>query len=85
MHESFPVLGGLAVGVALGALAPRGRLRLGVAVSLVLGSLATIVSGEYRIGWEFLLVDVPVVGLSTAVGLAGSRALRRRMVDGNQG
>jgi hypothetical protein len=85
MHEIFPLASGLAVGVGLGWLAPRMRLPLGVLAALVLGTLATIVSGEFRIGWEFLLVDIPLVGLSAAVGLAGSRALRRRVTGGDLG
>jgi len=81
VNEIFPLAGGLAVGVGLGWFAPRVRLRFGVLAAIVLGVLATIVSGEFRITWAFVLVDIPLVGLAAAVGLAASRALRRRMVD----
>jgi hypothetical protein len=80
VNEIFPVVEGLAVGVGLGWLAPRVRLPLGLLAALVLGVLATVVSGEFRVTWGFVLVDIPLVGLAAAVGLAASRALRRRVV-----
>ena len=45
---------------------------------VVLGVLATVVSGEYAISWGFLLIDVPLAAAATVVGLGISRALRRR-------
>lgn len=80
MNEIFPLVSGLAVGTALGTLAPALRLRLGIFAAVALGTLATIVSGEYRIGWEYLLVDIPLVGLAAVLALLASRALRRRLV-----
>ena len=84
MQEIFPMLSGLDVGVVLGSFAPRVRLPLGVVAAVVLGTAATVISGEFRIGWQFLLIDIPLVGVFAAVGLVGSRALRRRVVDGRQ-
>jgi len=81
MNEIFPLAAGLGVGVGLGWLAPRGHFPLGVLAAVGFGVLATIVSGELRISWEFVLVDIPLVGLASAVGLAASRALRRRVID----
>ena len=81
MNEIFPIASGLIVGAALGGFAPRVRLLLGVVAAVVLGTLATIISGEYRISWEFLLVDIPLVGLSAAVGFLVSRGVRLRIVD----
>ena len=81
MNEFFPFAAGLAVGVGLGWLTPRVRFPLGILAAFVFGVLATIVSGEFRISWEFVLVDIPLVGLASAVGLTASRALRRRVVD----
>jgi hypothetical protein len=77
MNEIFPVLGGLAVGFLLGLLRPRLRLPVGIAAAVVLGTTATIISGEYKIGWEFLLIDIPLVGIAAAIGLVSARALRR--------
>lgn len=82
MNELFPIFAGLAVGVALALVAPRLRLRYGAVAALVLGTLATIVSGEYQIGWEFLLIDIPLVAISSAVGLSAVRAVRARATPG---
>lgn len=77
MHELFPILSGVALGAALGLLRPGIRMPFGIAVAVVLGATATIISGEYKIGWEFLLIDIPLVGLTAAAALAGTRVLRR--------
>jgi hypothetical protein len=82
MNELFPILAGLAVGGALALVAPRLRPRYGAVAALVLGTLATIVSGEYQIGWEFLLIDVPLVAISSVVGLTAVRAVRARATSG---
>jgi hypothetical protein len=39
---------------------------MGAILAIILGSLATIISGEFRIGWEFLLIDIPLVALTAA-------------------
>ena len=49
MHELFPIVSGLLLGAALPLIRPRIRLEVGVGASVVLGTLATIISGEYRI------------------------------------
>jgi hypothetical protein len=60
MHELFPIAGGLFIG----ALLPFVPLRL-----------ATVISGEYKIGWEFLAIDIPGAALATVAGyLAVKRA-----------
>jgi len=33
--------------------------------SVVLGVAATILSGEWRTGWEFLLIDIPTIAASS--------------------
>ena len=80
MNEILPVFCGLLLGAgALRAKSVRGRRWLLVVGSLVGGAVATVVSGEFRIGWEFLLIDIPLVFL-TAVGFAVAvRTLRRRL------
>lgn len=79
MSEIFPIVSGLIVGSFLGLIAPRLRLPLGVIAAIVLGTMATIISGEFRIGWEFLFVDIPLVGVSSLAALVGGRALRQRV------
>jgi len=64
--------------MALGAVCPARRFRLGLVLSVVLGMTATIVSGEFRIGWEYLLIDIPHVGVSAAATYwVASEAVRR--------
>jgi hypothetical protein len=41
-----------------------------------LGLLATVISGEYKIAWEFLLVDIPLVAASAWVGYLVARHFR---------
>jgi hypothetical protein len=77
VNELFPLIAGAAVGVALGAVTQRMRLPIAIAAAVVIGTLATIVSGEYRIGWEFLLIDIPLVAVSSAAGFMATRAVSR--------
>ena len=76
MNELFPILSGATLGAALVLVAPRLRLRIAITASLVFGAIATIISGEYRIGWEFLLVDIPLVAASSVAGFLGVGAAR---------
>ncbi|HEX6130323.1 MAG TPA: hypothetical protein VF044_01245 [Actinomycetota bacterium] len=77
VNELLPIVSGLVAGALLGFLRPSLRLPVGIALAVVLGTLATVVSGEYRIGWEFLLIDIPLVGLCAVAGLVTARRLRR--------
>jgi hypothetical protein len=80
MNELFPILSGLLVGSLLTLIRPQMRFAAGVVASVVLGTTATVVSGEYKVGWEFFLVDIPLVAISSAAGLESVRAIRRRGV-----
>ena len=73
--EILPVLSGLALGALLGRLHPAIRKRTGAALVLLLAFLATVASGEFRISWSFVLVDIPMVAVPAC---AGFFALRRR-------
>ncbi len=68
MQELLPIAGGLLCGVLIGLARPRLRVGAGALVAVALGVIATVVSGEYRIGWEYLLVDMPLVAGSEIVG-----------------
>ena len=85
MQELFPIVGGLLLGAALPLIRPQMRLKVGVGASVVLGALATIISGEYRIGWEFLLIDIPLVALCSVTGFVTARAVRRRLATPHGG
>jgi hypothetical protein len=79
MNELFPIASGLLLGSTLTLIRPRMRLTVGVGASVVFGTMATIVSGEYKIGWEFLLIDIPLVAVCSATAFATVRGARRRI------
>lgn len=76
MNEIFPIAGGVLLGAALGAFPPRLRIRIGAPLAVLLGTLATVLSGEFRLSWAFLLVDVPLVVSAAAIGLLAVHRLR---------
>lgn len=76
MNEIVPVVGGLVVGSLLPLVPARLRILVAVVAASCVGALATVVSGEYRLGWEYLLFDVPLAALGTVAGyLAADRLL----------
>ena len=79
MTELFPILSGLACGVLLGSLTVRRPVLVGVLFSVVTGVLATVLAAEWQISWAFLLIDIPLVGMSAVIGdlLARGAVLRR--------
>jgi hypothetical protein len=83
--ELFPIVSGLIMGAVLVLIRPRMRLAVGVAAAVALGTLATVLSGEYKIGWEFLLIDIPLVAICSATSFSTVRAARRRFSDESRG
>ncbi len=81
MAEIFPIVAGLLCGLVLGSLTARRRVLVGLAFSVVAGVLATVVSGEWRISWAFLLIDIPLVAVSAVVGDLLSRSVVLRWAD----
>ena len=81
MTELFPIVAGLLCGLVLGSLTARRRVLVGLAFSVVAGVLATVVSGEWRISWAFLLIDIPLVAVSAVVGDLLSRSVVLRRAD----
>jgi ABC-type Mn2+/Zn2+ transport system permease subunit len=81
MNEIFPVLYGVCVGFVCSFIAARRwRYLCCVGLSALFGVAATLLTGEWKFGWEFLLIDIPLVaGSSFAV-----MALRNRMSDGRE-
>ncbi len=75
MGELVPVAFGLLVGL----LAVRSSLRAPAvaALAVALGTLATVLTGESRVSWAYVLVDVPLVALVAA----GTVLLVRRRAD----
>jgi hypothetical protein len=76
MQELLPIVSGLFLGSLLGLLRPAMRVPVGVVLIVAFGVLATVASGEFLISWAFLLIDVPLVGVSTAISLIVSHHLR---------
>jgi hypothetical protein len=83
MQELLPLAGGLAAGAALGLLRPSLRLPLGALLAVLLGTLATVVTGEMSMSPAFLLVDIPLVALASVLGLLGARQLRWSLSGGS--
>ena len=73
MNEIFPIVAGLLCGLLLGSVTARRKVQGGLIVSVVAGVAATVVSGEWRISWAFLLIDIPLVAIFAAAGVLLSR------------
>jgi hypothetical protein len=78
-NELFPIVSGLILGAVLPLVRPRMRVAVAVAASIVLGTLATVLSGEYEIGWEFLLIDIPLVAICSTAAFVTVRAAHRKL------
>jgi hypothetical protein len=80
MDELFPIVSGVVLGIVVARVRPSLRPWVGIALSIALGLAATALSGELAIGWEYLLVDIPLVALSAGVSftLARMAVLRLR-------
>jgi len=80
MEEVFPVLAGVAVGLATHSVRPVWlRICLFVLFGLGLGVIASWISGELAVSWVYVLIDSGQVigaGAMTAVGI--TFWLRRR-------
>lgn len=79
-NEIFPVVSGLVAGLVLGTVTARRRPWVWALLSVVLGLLATVLSGEFKTTWAFLLIDIPLVGAASAASFVGSRAVRLRQL-----
>lgn len=73
MGELFPLTFGVILGAALGFVRPSIRLPVGAALAIVLGVLATVVTGEFKSSWGYLLIDIPLVALAALAGLLAGR------------
>ena len=63
MQELFPILFGLILGAGLGFVRPSMRLPVGAVLAIVLGVLATVITGEFKSSWGYLLIDIPLVAV----------------------
>jgi hypothetical protein len=76
MEELFPIGCGLLLGTALGYLRPAIRLPVGIVSAVLLGVLATVVTGEFKTSWSYLLIDIPLVAVSATIGFLAGRHVR---------
>jgi len=80
MQELVPLLSGFGVGLAVGAFGLSLPRWAGVLLVVILGVLATVLTGEFKVSWAFVLVDIPLVAVAALCGLAVARqAARRRL------
>ena len=64
---------------------PRGATRLrepldswvpvGATLATALGVLATVASGEFKMTWAYLLIDIPLVAVAAVIGFLVTRRL----------
>lgn len=79
MGEAFPILAGVVVGGGLALVFRRLPLLYGLSIAVVLGALATFVTGEWRTSWAFVLFDIPLVAACSAGGFVATRSLLTRL------
>ncbi len=79
MNEIFPITYGLFIGL-ISSFIPGTRWRYGswAFLSLLFGVVATFVTGEWKIGWEFLLIDIPLAAVCGLAVIAVRLWLKRR-------
>ncbi len=79
MDEVFPVLAGVALGLAFHHIASGGlRIALLLVLSLAFGVVASWISGELAISWVYILIDAAQVLIAAVLTAALVLAWRRR-------
>jgi hypothetical protein len=73
MGELLPTMSGVVLGIVVAGIRPSLRPWVGIPLSIVLGLVATSLSGELEIGWEYLLVDIPLVAVSAGLSFTLAR------------
>jgi hypothetical protein len=80
MNEIFPVLYGCGGGFLCSFVSSlRWRFFCWLFFSAVFGIAATVVTGEWKVGWEFLLIDIPLVAASSFAVMVLRKEMTRRM------
>lgn len=79
ISEFFPITAGLVIGlVVLRIASPRLRAVALIALSVLAGVLASYISGELFIGWEFIIFDIPLVFIAAVAVVLGVTWWQRR-------
>lgn len=79
MNEIFPVLCGCGLGLLFSFQFRVKAMLLLVELSAVLGVVVTVVTGEWNIGWQFLIIDIPSVAASSFAVIALRNKMKRRI------
>lgn len=69
MNELLPVASGIVLGAILANLRPALRLRNVAVLAILLGAIATVASGEFRVSWGYLPVDIALVAGSALASM----------------
>jgi hypothetical protein len=76
MHEVFPIMAGALVGlIAMRIASVQLRAMAVVVLGIIFGVMASAISGELAISWEFILVDIPLVMASAVVTIFAARRI----------
>jgi hypothetical protein len=75
-RELLPVAIGLGVGTVLAGARPAMGTAAALLLSVPLGFLVTVITGEFELGWEYLLVDIPLVALTSTAAFWTVRMVR---------
>lgn len=80
MNEMLPVFLGCAVGTVCGLVSlGRRRYRLCLGSAPVFGLAATVLTGEWKVGWEFLIIDIALVAVSSFAAFVLCNRMTRRI------
>jgi uncharacterized membrane protein YeaQ/YmgE (transglycosylase-associated protein family) len=82
MGELFPIVAGILVGIIASRIA-RGRMRalVGVALTVLFGVTATLLSGEARESWAFVFVDLGLVALAAVIAWGAATLASNRLAE----
>ena len=80
-NEFLPLISGVIAGLLLGGVTARRRPMVWALLSVGLGLLATVATGEFKATWAYLLVDIPLVGAASSATFLAARHVRRRQLQ----
>jgi hypothetical protein len=79
MHELFPIVGGVLIGLLVSRLtSPLSKTAVLIVLGIAFGSLASLISGELTESWAYLVFDVAQVLIVAGVTLVAVAAWERR-------
>lgn len=73
MTEIVPVVLGACSGLLIGRITARYGWWPWLFVAVGLGFAATVLTGEWRLTWAYLLIDIPLVAVSSVAVFTATR------------